>query len=421
MQKLMTDSINRREWLAGVAATCTALGTNSHGVVQASEKVPLKPVAAILTRYEKGLHADVLIGKLLEGWRQDGGPGPALRLASMYVDQFAENDLAREMSKKHRVPITDSIEQALTLGTDRIAVDGVISVGEHGSYPSSDIGQILYPRRRFFEEITNAFEKYGRVVPVFNDKHLGPAWVDAKWMYDRAKQLEVPFMAGTSLAVTFRDPPIQVPMNCEVELAVGVGYSHLDIYGFHAIECLQCLVERRRAAESGVRWVQCLTGKDIWKPLDDGLISQEAFEAAFALVKSQPDQLRNRDDSALFLFQYIDGPLAAIFMLPVIAHGISVALKLKGDPKLLATRFEERSEPRHPHFAYLLKGIERMVHTGRPSYPIERTYLASGILDRALTSKSQQQQKLRTPELAIRYQPVDYPHAPLPELASEPS
>ncbi|MDA1055227.1 MAG: hypothetical protein O3C40_32805 [Planctomycetota bacterium] len=422
----MTDHITRREWLAGMAATAAGLGLNCQVIADAT--VPVKPksvepktVAAILTRYEKGLHADVLIGKILEGWKQDGGPGPALRLASMYVDQYGEMDLARGMSQKYGVPIFDSIEQAVTVGTDRIPVDGVISVGEHGSYPSSDIGQILYPRRRFFEEITDTFRKFGRVVPVFSDKHLGPAWVDAKWMYERALEMKVPFMAGTSLVVTYRTPEITLPMGGEIETAVGVGYSHPDIYGFHAIESLQCLVERRRGAETGVQWVQCLHGNEMWKPLDEGLISQEAFDAAFELVKSQPDQLRKRDDSALFLFQYADGLLGAIFMLPGIAHGISVAVKLKGERKLTATRFEERPDPRHPHFAYLLKGIERMIHTGRPSYPIERTYLTSGILDRALTSKSQDQKKMLTPELAIRYQPVDYPHAPLPDLASDPS
>ena len=418
----MTQILPRRDFLAGSALLATA---GASFAAPATKPAP-KSVAAVVTTYEKGLHADVLIGKILEGWNQDGGRGPALKLASMYVEQFTDKDLSRGMAKKYKFPIFDTIEKAVTVGGKSIPVDGVISIGEHGNYPWNEKEQHLYPRRRFFQEITDTFEKYGRVVPVFNDKHLGPVWEDAKWMYDRAVKMKVPLMAGSSLVNTFRDPEMNVPMGCEIEAAVGIGYSGLDIYGAHALEIFQSLVERRRGAdktpaETGVQWVQCLQGDAMWKAADDGTVRKDLLAAAFAALSITPqqrDELRKDPDAALFLFQYASGLLGSIFMLPDSAGGNAIALKLKGEPRILATRFEERTKPYYPHFAYLLKAIEQMIHTGRPTYPALRTLLTSGILDRALTSRFQKHAKLLTPELAIRYQPVDYPHAPKPELES---
>jgi len=431
--KTTVGEMSRRNWLAGVAAAACANGmglfdsapllasTFTTPAVTTSASTEIKSVAAILTAYEKGLHADVLIGKILEGWKQDGGAGPQLKLASMYVDQFTDRDMARAMSKKYDVPIFDSIEKAITVGGDQIAIDGVISIGEHGDYPWNDLEQHLYPRRRFFKEITDAFVKYGRVVPVFNDKHLGPAWVDAKWMYDRAVELNIPFMAGSSMTVGARTPEISVPLGADIETAVGVGYSGLDIYGSHALEFYQCHVERRRGAESGVRWVHCLEGDAAWKAIDDGVVPQHLFDAAFAAVPHAYENPRDDKQAALFQFEYNDGFRGAVFMLPEAAAGTSVAIQVKRHSGLLATRFDEKEEPRHPHFAWLLKGIERMFHSGRPSYPVERTLLTSGILDRALTSRFRNHEKLMTPELAIRYQAVDYPHSPWPSLDSDPN
>lgn len=403
-----------------LGSTWVAPGTSAE---PPSLQKPLQPksVAAILTAYQYGLHADVLVGKILEGWKQDGGPGPALRLASMYVDQFPEGDMARPMSQKHGVPIAPTIEEALTLGQKRIAVDGVISIGEHGEYPWNAKQQHLYPRRRFFAGIAEAFQKFGKVVPVFNDKHLGPEWPDALWMYQRAKELKIPFMAGSSMTVGFREPDATLPMGSEIEAVVGIGYSGLDIYGSHALELLQSLVERRRGAESGIAWVQCLQGDALWRLFESGELRRELLDAALAITPHTPNaDVRSCKEATLFRFQYRDGLPGAVVMLPGFAQGTAVAVRIRGQSKPLAIRFDERTQPRHPHFAYLLKGIERMVHTGRPQYPVERTLLTTGILDRALTSLHEGQKRRETPELAIAYSAVDYPNAPRPDLASDP-
>jgi hypothetical protein len=57
-----------------------------------------------------------------------------------------------------------------------------------------------------------------------------------------------------------------------------------------------------------------------------------------------------------------------------------------------------------------------MIQTGHPSYPVERCLLATGIHDRVFISRAEGHKKLDTSELAIRYEPVDYPFAPEPEL-----
>ncbi len=370
-----------------------------------------KRVAAIVTIYIKNSHTDVLIGKILEGWEQTGGPGPDLEVASMYVDQFPDGDMARDMSAKHGFPIYDSIEQAITLGRDRVSVDGIISVGEHGDYPWNKLGQHLYPRRRFFEQITNTLEKHDQIVPVFNDKHPGPIWEDAKWMYDRAQQLKIPFMAGSSLQVSYRKPDFDLPMNSDLEACMAIGYSGLDIYGFHTLDYLQSIIERRKCEHQGVDWVQCLPGSHLKELIESKVIQPDLLERILEVTPTGDQDLLsvNPKQFAIFLIQYADGLLVPVLMLPGYAQAISAVVKVRGEEPVGGVT-EERPKPRHPHFANLLKGIEQMIHTEKPAYPVERTLLTAGLLDRLLTSRSMDGQKLQTPELAINYEAVDYPY-----------
>ena len=99
-----------------------------------------------------------------------------------------------------------TIAEALRCGGDKLAVDAVLSVGEHGDYPRNEKGQILYPRYEFFKQCVDVFEKDGRAVPVYNDKHLSWSFEKAKWMVDASKRLKFPMLAGSSLPVTWRLP-----------------------------------------------------------------------------------------------------------------------------------------------------------------------------------------------------------------------
>src|SRR5947208_14882349 len=116
-----------------------------------------RPVAAAVTVSTRHSPADVIVGKVLEGPTYDGKNLYDLKLVSLYVDQFPVGDLSRDLAKKHGFRLCSAIDDALTLGGDKLAVEGVLCVGEHGKYPTNDRGQIQYPRRKFFEEVTKTF------------------------------------------------------------------------------------------------------------------------------------------------------------------------------------------------------------------------------------------------------------------------
>ncbi|MCS7167258.1 MAG: hypothetical protein RMI91_09775 [Gemmatales bacterium] len=385
---------------------------------------PKKKVAAIVTEYRLNSHADVIVGKIIEGFDHKGSGFPDLELATMYVDQFPKNDMSRDLAKKHGFRLCKTIDEALTLGGNKLVVDGVLIIGEHGNYPFNEKGQHLYPRRRFFEETIRTFDRCNQVVPVFNDKHLSATWDDAFWMYAQARKRMIPFMAGSSLPVTWRKPPLTLPRGCEIESVVALGYGPFESYGFHMLEMMQCMIERRKGFETGVRAVTCLTGPKMWEPIDQGAFPRELIEFGIELVPSRAKgdyrkAVAGNPEGGLFLVEYRDGlHTAAIMMNGFVYEGFSGAFvftcKLRGQAKPLGTHFYLENRRPFGHFAYQLKAIEHMIHTGHPAYPVERTLLTTGILDAVMTSRFEKNKRIETPYLAIRYTPTDWPHAPEP-------
>ena len=371
---------------------------------------PPKRIAAVVTEYRHNSHADVIVSRLLLTHTLDEkGERPNLELVSLYTDQVPESDTSRKWAKQFNVPIFKTVEETLTLGTGKLGVDGVMLVAEHGKYPKNATGNTIYPKRRLFDAVQKVFRKTGQVVPVFVDKHLADNWADAKWLYDTAKELKVPLMSGSSLPVLWRYPPADVKRGATLEEIVAVSYHTLDAYGFHALEMVQCLVERRAGGETGVKQVRCLSGDAVWRVMDEGMFDRKLLDAALKRLKRSPitrqpkRPLRDLAKSPdIFVIEYRDGLKAFVLTLNGAVNEWGVAWKTAPGVEKSTTFWTQEARP-YMHFTDLGKGTEKMFHTGQPSWPAERTLMTSALLDALLISKSKDGAAVRTDFLNFKY------------------
>ena len=362
-----------------------------------------KKIAAITTAYYPRSHADVIVTKFMKGFPTDDGLlEPQVDLVAMVMDQMSDRDVGVDLAREYGVPIYPSIPSALTLGGKELAVDGVLIIGEHGDYAWNEKEQHLYPRKYFLEQVCGIFATSGRSVPVFSDKHLSYNWHDAKWMYDRAQELEVPFMAGSSLPLAWRSPWIEYDLEAPVEEALSMARGGLDSYGFHALETFQCMVERRKGGETGIVAVTCLEGEAVWRAMEKAVWSGELTDAVCAAVeqKEEGEMEALCENPAVYLMEYADGLRTATLMLNGYMKGWGYAGRVDGRVEGMEVTLPD--DP-HAHFSYLSLNIQEMFLTGRPQYPVERTLLVSGALEALMDSRHRGHVRVETPHLNVSY------------------
>ncbi len=369
-------------------------------------------VAAVITQWTTNSHADVILSRICEpaAW---GHEKPFdLRIKRIYVDYFAEKDLARETAARHGIEICSSIHEAVAGKEGRLDVKGVIAIGEHGPYIRNTKGQQLYPRRRFLDEIAESFRRVGSTVPVFSDKHLSYEPVFSQWIIQTYKHMNIPLMAGSSLPLGWRYPEETLPLGTKLDRAYAQGYADLDAYGFHTLETLQCQVERRAGGESGVKSVRAVaSGEKAWETAE---FPKDLWQKLFDRYQSRPQHRKlpsYRRTDELWEIKYSDGLVAHVGILT--SEGEVWGVALQDERKhVQATVFELEDRRPFGHFGHLTRAIETMVKTGKAPYPVERTYLTTGMLAALLQSRSEGGREVQTPFLSgVSYQPVEWPFA----------
>lgn len=401
--------VSRRSLMVGAGACLAPQSVRVEAQEGAAVRKPR--LAAVVTEYRENSHADVIVTKMLEGCRTlDLVYEPAVSIASLYIDQPKTSALGLELAAKHRVPVFQTIAEAIRLGGAAPAVDGVLLIGEHGSYPYNEIGQHLYPRKRFFDEAAAVVAAANRPIPFFNDKHLSYDFHQAQAMVDEARRLKIPLLAGSSVPVSWRKPAFQLEAGARLTSALAIGYGGTEAYGFHALEGLQCMVERRDGGETGVRSVRCLSDAAVWDAGDRGLWSWDLLRAALKtgpkpeLAGASVEQIRDatRKPDA-FVVEYRDGLKATVLMLYGLVTEFYFAGSLAGREAPVATQFWLQEGKPFGHFGRLCQAIERLVLEKKAPYPVERTLLTTGILDAAMHSRADGGAVRATPELNVTY------------------
>ena len=403
-------SLHRRDLLKfAAAATITPWSAATLG-----EDSPAKKprVAAINSIYRLRSHAYHIAGRFIHGYTINGlHHQPPFQLVRMFNHQQPADDLGPEVCRKHGIELCSSVAQTLG-GENSLDVDAILLIIEHGDYPLNDRHQILYPRFEHFQQIVDVFRKCGRSVPVFVDKHLSHDHRQAAKMVATSKELSFGLMAGSSLPVTWRIPELAPPLGTKFEEGIAViGYdrSTWEVYLFHVLEVLQCMLERRPGGETGVKSVQTLSGDAVWRAGDEGRWSWALLEHALSRCPSRNyGKVREQVKHPFCtLIEYTDGTKGAVFNLVEAVSDFAFAGRIHGRTEPVSTCCYLPAPPGARFFDPLTFNIEKFFATGRSPYPVERTLLTTTLCDHAVQSLHTGGKIISDPSMVIRYQPLD--------------
>lgn len=349
--------------------------------------LPLR-IGVISTVFYPLSHTDVILSRWVNPRETDklyGWTGSnRTRVVSIYVDQASANDLTLDFCNSYGVRLHKSIGDTLTNGGQDLAVDAILIIGEHGDYPTNSIGQKLYPRKEFFDQVLEVFRKHKRCVPIFFDKHLSwnPEW--CLEMHQQIKKNDIPFFGGSSISHCPIEPNVEIPSGRRIQEVVSVYWDSLEHYLFHSLEFVQSVVENRQGGETGLQSITAWKAKEVWAAMDRGDFSKNLLEQAAQAVSNQAltdlQALIRCRDSEVHAFQlnYVDGLKVTHFMHPKAIPNWAVSLIYDDDSQPVSFKVQTGGhEHFYPHFARLNKKIEEFFLTKQSPVQINRLLFTS--------------------------------------------
>jgi hypothetical protein len=395
--------------VSGMAGLTALAGSATAAFPQSQQSRPRIAVLVSYWAFTRS-HADWIVNKLIDGYWWDGAHKESrVEVVSVYIHQLDASGLGQKVCKAKNIPIFKTVEEAVTLGGKELAVDGVVIVAEHGEYATDLRGHWLLPRWWIYQQVIQVFEKSKRSVPVFNDKHLSYNWDDAKWMFDKSRELNFPLTGGSSIPIYFRKPEIELDIDTPIKNSIVVGSSSDEGAIFHAIDVLQGFVERRKGGETGVKSVQSIRGAEAWKWVESNPWASKLLDAVAKSFDFNPGYFQESPQTKICIIEYNDGTKAAVIGGRSVGWTYAGEIQGKNDPTIIsmlgwAGPYDQyHASNAQPHW------ITEMMVTKKEPFNAERLLLSTGITNHYMESNwegskySPVGRRLETPVLNIRY------------------
>ncbi|MGI2295068.1 hypothetical protein [Paenibacillus sp. GXUN7292] len=359
-------------------------------------------IAAIATEYRHNSHAHMIVGRLLGEFP---GYRPQLEVASLYLDQYPANDSGRETAARLSVPLLPSIRETILHAERRGGLQGVIMIGEHGDYPLDEWGRKQYPRYRFMNETLDALAELDLRVPIFSDKFLSYRADQSVRMFENLSNRAIPFMGGSSIPLApRRNMPADHHLDSAREWLVVSFSSEFEAYGYHALEVLQSLAERREGGESGIAGIDVMHGGAVWEAMERRQWPEDLLLAALKPVRaadtSHPRE--SSDTTYLLTVHYKDGSRGYVIQQTRLAEQWSFALRDGNGNIFESVCLSDNNWP-FRHFDRMTNAIEQFIISSQPPFPAERILISSCLINRAMESLHKGRY-VATPELDIHYE-----------------
>jgi hypothetical protein len=336
-------------------------------------------------------------------------------VVSVYIHQFDTSQLGQKICKSKGIPIFKTVDEAVTLGGKELAVDGVVIVGEHGNYPTDLQGHWLLPRWWIYQQVIRVFERSSRSVPVFNDKHLSYNWNEARWMFDKSRELGFPLTGGSSIPYYFRKPEIELATDTPIKNSIVIGGASDEGAIFHCIDVLQSFTERRKGGETGVKSVQSIRGSETSKWVERNPWAGRLLDSVAKAFELKPGIFQENSRANACIVEHNDETKAAVISGSGVGWTFACEIEDQKEPTIISMLgwpgpySQYHASNAQPHW------ITEMMVTGKEPYNAERLLLSTGIVNNYMDSNwedgrySAVGRRIETPFLNMTYRPTQGP------------